>query len=161
MRDLLKIITIRLSTSFRLERLQNTMLLCLFLKFSISISVALFPVTVQYFKKTVLLKPKTWYSFVWASYVDYLPHSWCRTSSTSFLFHLSFMAFEWTFCGSLQFARYSSAFFITLYFLFSSFRALFISDIPYEMAFLLWRYGASVCFPLDVSCKHHNVLYSP
>lgn len=164
MRYLLKIITIRvlisLATSFRVERLQNAMLLCLFLKFSVSLSVAWFPEIVQYFEKKVLLKTKSSYYFVWASYIDYLPHSWCRTSSTSFLFHLFFMAFELTFCRSFQFARCSLAFFITFHFLLCSFRLVFISNILHEMAFHLLRHGASMCFPLDVSCKHHEVLCS-
>lgn len=97
MSDLLKIITIRvlisLATSFRVERLQNALVLCLFLKFSVSLSIALFPEIVQYFEKTVLLKTKSSYYFVWASYTDYFPHSWCRTSSNSFLFHLFFYGF--------------------------------------------------------------------
>lgn len=106
----------------------------------------------------------------WSIILDYLPHS-SRTNSNPFLFDLFFMGFEWTFCGSLQFARCCSAVFTTSYFLLSSFRLLFIPNILYKIynnvqysvqysAFLLWRHGASMCFPLVTSCKHHKVLYS-
>lgn len=66
---------------FKVERLQNAILLCFVLKFSISISVALFPVTDQYFKKNSIGENKIF--LCWSIILNYLLCSGCRTSSTS------------------------------------------------------------------------------